>query len=288
MIGIGHLDVCVRVQKLRKEEKRVVPSEEEDPPGRLLPDSLEPSTLHAYGRSPTPTRLGHRGNTTGTGTSNQLRYLRTLLGRAGFSGHLPVSFAFLHSPAHPLDPSLFDSLEQDHDGSFCDLHTRPNRRLLFCLTNEILGRVLRPHLHSRLWLPSSRGPLALSLPVPTGVELLERTWTRILAFPGAHCQTLQDIDELVGSDIPEVGLDGDGVEEEWEEIAVDIGRRILDFLVDETASGLLMPDRGCEISPGGCLTRSRGISGDWLLLARSYKPINPMACDPWSRHERAN
>lgn len=219
-------------QKLRKEEKRVVPSEEEDPPGRLLPDSSEPSTRHA---NPT-----HRGNNTGTGSSTQVHYLRTLLGRAGFSVHLPVSVAFLRSPVHPLDPSLFGSLEQDRnhgvrDESFCD------RRLLFCLTNEILGQLLRPHLRLKPWLPSSRGPLALSLPVPTGVELLDRTWSRILAFPGgADCRTLQDIDELVGSDIPDVGLDRDGVEEEWEEIGVDIGRRILDSLVDETASGLRM------------------------------------------------
>ncbi|XP_068635926.1 uncharacterized protein [Aristolochia californica] len=171
----------------------------------------------------------------------EFRYVRLILESTGIETRKPVSISVTKwkSPSQPLDPSLFHDLEY-HENRYTPtkgpIRLKSYRKLLFRLADEILSQLLKPHLRIKPWLRSNVAAVAVA--GLTGANLLEMLWARMNNFPGANCKTLQDIDALVGQDMPEMALCGGTSEVEWELVVFEIEREIVESLVEEAAVGL--------------------------------------------------
>ncbi|XP_047168531.1 uncharacterized protein LOC124837261 isoform X1 [Vigna umbellata] len=159
----------------------------------------------------------------------EFHYVTIILSRAtGSHSNATTHIPHLHfqwfSPTHPLDPSLFHSLERyptshsfvsfPEDNKDCvferkhGLDPRCNRRLLFDLVDELLSEILvRPKRF--------RG------------RLLETVWERVRSLPRAKCEVLEDIDGLVE-------MEEMREEEEEKGLVKEIEGNIVEWLVHET------------------------------------------------------
>ncbi|XP_068651248.1 uncharacterized protein [Aristolochia californica] len=167
-----------------------------------------------------PKTLGVRDDSTG---ESEFRYVSVILEGTGSKWY---------SPSHPLDPSLFHDLEY-HDNHYTPtvgpVNLKSYRKLLFHLSDEILAQLLKPCLRTHM---AAAGVADL-----TGTNLLKMLWARMNNYPEANCKTLQDIDALVGLDVPDTPLCV-GALEEWELVVFEIEREIVESLVAEAAVGL--------------------------------------------------
>ncbi|KAL2324481.1 hypothetical protein Fmac_023539 [Flemingia macrophylla] len=144
------------------------------------------------------------GATTGEA---EYEYIRTILSRSsGAHTRVPqVEFRWF-SPAHPLDPSLFDRLEPN-----CfPLGPRCNRRLLFDLVDELLSEIL-------------------GAPKRCRGTLSESVWERVGRLPRAKCEVLEDIDALI---------EMEDIREDTQLVA-EIETHIADTLLHETFTVML-------------------------------------------------
>ncbi|KAE9617324.1 hypothetical protein Lal_00035031 [Lupinus albus] len=167
----------------------------------------------------------------------EFQYITGILNRTITTTKL-VFFNQWFSPTHPLDPSIFQHLEQHHNDkgfNFTAKHQlghRWNRKLLFELVDEVLLEIISPRkrekklwfLHGCCWYEGN-------------VEgLVESVWKRIERFPCAKCEVLEDIDGLIKSeDMEKVKVESEeGLEEEGEKLVAEIEADIWDKLMHET------------------------------------------------------
>lgn len=178
----------------------------------------------------------------------ELRYVKAILQRIGIDRDTAISFARWFSPSHPINPTLFSDLEFSVQPPISGLLTRRcNRRLLFHLIDQLLRESLNPHLGLKPWLQKRRmNLLSVSWRQKTGEQLLQQLLLRLSCFPSAKCETLEDIDELVGPDLPEFNVARNGSlsedVEETESVAFELERQIFDSVVEEAVHELISPD----------------------------------------------
>lgn len=139
-----------------------------------------------------------------------------------------MSFNKWFSSTHLLDPSIFYHLEQSTNDNIIiknQLGHRWNRKLLFDLVDEVLIEILKPN--------GSKKKLCFLDGWWTITELTERVLKRVVEFPCAKCEVLDDIDNLIeGEDMEKLIKVED--EEEREGLVMEIQGNILDTLVHET------------------------------------------------------
>ncbi|CAK7337159.1 unnamed protein product [Dovyalis caffra] len=176
--------------------------------------------------------------TTGDGAAKEeYEYLTRILKRTGIDKDTPVSFTRWFSPSHPLDPSTFYYLEHfTTPGSITTyqnrtLDRRCNRKLLFSLVDEILVGILRPYINMKPWSSSTRFGLVPQydrISHMNGSHLVHMLCTKIRSFPCADCHDLEDIDGLIGKDLPQLMKDQSEVAfgEEGEGIVMEIEKEI--------------------------------------------------------------
>ncbi|MCL7044573.1 hypothetical protein MKW94_009815, partial [Papaver nudicaule] len=174
--------------------------------------------------------------------SAEFRYVSRILKCTGIESDTVVSITRWFSPSHPLDPSMFNHLEDFYNStssnrSSSGYQNRSNRRLLFNLVDEILVDILRPYLNMKPWMNTSMDNyLIKKKKLMRGNQLLKEICLQIEKSPCANCLILQDIDALIEKDLPHnANLRTVPVLEEGESIVCEIERDILDSLVHELA-----------------------------------------------------
>ncbi|KAJ8438035.1 hypothetical protein Cgig2_030016 [Carnegiea gigantea] len=170
----------------------------------------------------------------------EFQYVSRLLKCTGIDRDTPVTLARWFSSSHPLDPSIFHSLEAAHYADHQPGLEFFNRRLIFHLVDEILADLLKPYikLKSGVMFGTSQQYNYNDHQQIYGFQLVKILCTRICSFPSADCQTLQDIDALVEKDMPRTGgvqSDSITLEEEGDAVVSEIECVVLDSLVHEVA-----------------------------------------------------
>ncbi|KAE8724023.1 AGAMOUS-like 20 [Hibiscus syriacus] len=162
-------------------------------------------------------------------------YIRRILRRTGLDKDTRVSISSWFSPSHPLDPSIFHYLENDkkNETKSTELSRRCNRKLLFHLVDELLSEILKPCFNMKPWVVNSVGH---GFSYTDGSRLIDTLCSRIGSFPRSDCRVLEDIDALIGRDLPDVKVQGVmAYEEQGEGIVAEIEKDILENLVYEMA-----------------------------------------------------
>ncbi|KAL7147526.1 hypothetical protein ABFS83_06G113400 [Erythranthe nasuta] len=162
-----------------------------------------------------------------TAAAEYTTYVHNILKRTGINDNFtPLALGKWHTPAHPLDPSIYYYLELFHPGGGGGvLSRRCNRKLIFQLVDEILAGILRPHLDFKPWVVS---------PADEQPCLIDEICKRIASFPAANCLVLEDVDSLVGGDLCNKWRINDGFfEEEGERLVCEIEGEIVESLVRE-------------------------------------------------------
>ncbi|KAK8569492.1 hypothetical protein V6N13_046543 [Hibiscus sabdariffa] len=172
--------------------------------------------------------------TTGEEAAEYQEYIARILRRTGLEKETPLSLASWFSPSQPLNPSIFYYLEHltpcNKKTGPGQLSLRCNRKLLFHLIDEILTEFLNPFFNTKQREYFSN---------VDGSRLIDTLCSRIMEFPRADCRVLEDIDALIGKDLPEMKLRSVAAyEEEAEGVVSEVGNGILEALVHETAADL--------------------------------------------------
>ncbi|KAL7108455.1 hypothetical protein ACP275_06G113500 [Erythranthe tilingii] len=176
-------------------------------------------------------------------------YVQKILKRTGINDNFtPLALGKWHTPAHPLDPSIYYYLELFHPSSAGGgggvLSRRCNRKLIFQLVDEILAGILRPHLDFKPWVAS---------PADEQPCLIDEICKRIASFPAANCLVLEDVDSLVGGDLCNKWRINDGFfEEEGERLVCEIEGEIVESLVREAVVEMV----GVRPYGGGTVTET--------------------------------
>lgn len=150
------------------------------------------------------------------GKETSLLYVRNLLVSAGFNNDNILETTSWSYPSHPIDPQVFDQLEDYYNDAQennpcmktsngsqgCEKSKLTldvvNRKLLFELVNEILGKKLKLFLDARPWLkPAKLNCRYMS----TGKKLLQEVWDEISRSPEVDCKTLEDVEALISKDM---------------------------------------------------------------------------------------
>ncbi|XP_010546075.1 PREDICTED: uncharacterized protein LOC104818268 [Tarenaya hassleriana] len=183
-------------------------------------------------------------------SSEELDYITRIFRRTGIDKNTPISHAKWFSPSHPLDPSIFYSLEHfaitsaRTKSSPENLGLRYNRKLLFHLADEILIDVLKPHMNMKPWV--GHYPILYRRDL-RGSELIDELCRKIGEFPLSDCQVLGDIDALVAGDLPETKRRRQlAFEEEGEAVVTELERQILETLVSETTMDCVRVTKRCR------------------------------------------
>ncbi|KNA11625.1 hypothetical protein SOVF_133600 [Spinacia oleracea] len=201
-----------------------------------------PTVHHHRWRSRKDVRSGTgTGNGTGTGTSvMEFQYISRILKCTGIDRDTPVSFMRWFLPSHPLDPSIYHTLEATHYITTSDKfsfeqqsHLSINRKLIFHLVDEMLANMLKPYVKLKLHYYKQDQQM-------NGFQLVKTLCTKIRGFPSADCQTLQDIDALVEKDLPRIGGVSSNLvanyQDEGEDVVLEIERHIMESLIKEICS----------------------------------------------------
>ncbi|KAK8521331.1 hypothetical protein V6N13_077441 [Hibiscus sabdariffa] len=190
----------------------------------------------------TTTTTATNAATTGEEAAEYQEYIARILRRTGLENETPLSLASWFSPSQPLNPSIFYYLEHL---TACNKKTGPgqlslrcNRKLLFHLIDEILTEFLNPFFNTKPRAISGLGRREYFSNMD-GSRLIDTLCSRIMEFPRADCRVLEDIDALIGKDLPEMKLRTVAeYEEEAEGVVSAVGNGILEALVHETAADL--------------------------------------------------
>ncbi|PON69948.1 LOW protein: M-phase inducer phosphatase-like protein [Parasponia andersonii] len=182
------------------------------------------------------------------GASDLYQYISRILFRTGIARTSHVSFTNWFSPSHPLDPSIFQRLENSFylqdSTTFANLspqfRVRSNRRLVFDVVDEILVEILKPYMNLKPWSYTGRtrggSRSSLQFWIMHGSQLIDTLCSRVESFPSRDCQVLEDIDGLIDRDLPQSKIQSSEMafEEEGEGLVMEIERDILVTLVHET------------------------------------------------------
>ncbi|GMI71572.1 TON1 Recruiting Motif 25 [Hibiscus trionum] len=227
------------------------------PPATKIPQK---QVLHAQrpkhgSSSSTPTYIkqepGQASNASITTTISaaggeaEYEYITRILRRAGLKKDTQVSISSWFSPSHPLDPSIFHHLEHSTTSSSNDndknnetkssqSSRRCNRKLLFHLVDELLSEILKPCFNMKPWVNTVG--VGRGFRYTDGSRLIDTLCSRIRSFPRSGCRVLEDIDALIGGDLPDVKVQSVmAYEEQGEGIVAEIEKDILETLVYELA-----------------------------------------------------
>lgn len=149
---------------------------------------------------------------------DDLLYLTKVLVASGFIGNADMIFAQWYSSTHPLDPSIYEKIEEcysddmqfqtkeldtelSHLGSIhgSEVHGRKSeKRLLFCCINEVLLEILGPFINARPWVRQSKKNLCH---MPVGKQLLEETWRKISYYLYPQSEFQCTFENLVAKDL---------------------------------------------------------------------------------------
>ncbi|XP_057484532.1 uncharacterized protein LOC130770905 isoform X1 [Actinidia eriantha] len=199
---------------------------------------LPSCTSHTYNRQEAMHKSTAQGTTT-RGTT-EFQYVTGILKHYGIDKNTPVSFARWYSPAHPLDPSIFNLLELYFSTTTAtakdsQLSHRCNRKLIFQLADEILVEILRPYMNLKPWVCS----FSYDRPM-YGSQLIDKICTKIRTFPLADCRVLEDIHALIDKDLSVSQMRiAMAMEEEGEAIVAELEDDLVDSLVHEMAFAVL-------------------------------------------------
>lgn len=176
------------------------------------------------------------------GNEASLLYVRNLLVSAGFNND-----NILKTAAQPIDPQVFYRLEdyyndaQENNPSMKTINGIQgfeksqlaldfvNRKLLFELVNEILGKKLKPFLDTRPWIR----PAKLTRPhMSTGKKLLQEVWDEISSSPEVDCKIIEDVENLISKDM-RIEAPWAPDNEDIEKIRFKVEHLIFDHLLEE-------------------------------------------------------
>ncbi|GJR45571.1 probable serine/threonine-protein kinase dyrk2 isoform X1 [Tanacetum coccineum] len=160
---------------------------------------------------------------------DHFEYISRILSRTGISKNTLISITHWYSPSHPLQPSMFDDVEQQ----FHLTADVANRKLVFDVTNELLVEILKPYISFKPWAISSQHDTRKM----NGSELTRKLSDKIASFPSKDCRVLEDIDGLIEGDMSRMTrvIAMTAFEEEAEEIVAELERDVVDTLVGEMA-----------------------------------------------------
>lgn len=135
-----------------------------------------------------------------------LLYVRNVLVASGFTGDRAFSRWYL--PNHPLDPSLFESIEH-HCGYVNELGkslsngSEWERHLLFDCINEVLLEILGPFFNHHPWVRNTK----LNLwNLPAGKQLLRETWAAINHYLYTQSENCNTLENIVAKDLDKKGV----------------------------------------------------------------------------------
>ncbi|KAL3699647.1 hypothetical protein R1sor_017669 [Riccia sorocarpa] len=178
---------------------------------------------------------------------DDLVYIRDLLVASEFVQSPAKVFTRWHSPSQPLDPILFENLEDFYNGcqpnvgrkdgrlndTAAEYVVKLNHRLLFDAVNDVLLKKLGPYMTFHPWVQPST-PLLLR-PMPSGRQLVMETWMELCSsFPSSACDVSNS---LLQRDLSK-GNDWICQRKSLEQIGLELEREILSDLIDETVVSL--------------------------------------------------
>ncbi|KAL2652002.1 hypothetical protein R1flu_020130 [Riccia fluitans] len=181
------------------------------------------------------------------GRREDLVYVRDLLVASEFVQSPAKVFTRWHSPNQPLDPILFENLEDYYNGcqpqfglkdgrgvnNTGKFVVKGNHRLLFDAVNDVLLKKLGPYMTFHPWVQPST-PLLLR-PMPSGHQLVMETWTELCAsFPSSVSDASNS---LLERDLSK-GNDWMCQRQNLEQIGLELEREIFRDLIDETVVSL--------------------------------------------------
>lgn len=175
-------------------------------------------------------------------------YVRDLVMASGLTDESSSPHCFWSATGYIIDPSIFDRLQQRTQTNNLYFVSQKRRksaalrekealdqRILFDSVNEIMDRILEPHLKP---LPLIRGPQMRKR--PAGSRLIQEVWDKLQSTP---CAPSEDVVETVYSILQKdlvasqddhwVGCDGELVQ-----VCAEIERMIVKDLVQETVEDL--------------------------------------------------
>lgn len=184
-----------------------------------------------------------------------LLYLTNVLVASGFTGNADMIFAQWHSSSNPLDPSLYEKIEDcyrdemqfqtkelDNELSHLDsvyereVHGRKSeKRLLFCCINEVLLEILSPFFNPRPWVRQSKKSLCH---MPVGKQLLEETWRKICYYLYPQSEFQYTFENLVAKDLNRevVWLE---MQDDIETVGIEVDSLIFNELIEEVVCDLV-------------------------------------------------
>ncbi|KAL3676695.1 hypothetical protein R1sor_026643 [Riccia sorocarpa] len=191
------------------------------------------------------------------GRKGDLLYVRNLLVASGFTESSTMIIARWNSPLHPLDPCLYErleeyyndvkSMEKESSKSKASKGAAPNpiisfepsnRKLLFDVVNEVIFKLLGPRLSYRPWVQPGT---PLLRPLPTSKQLLNDIWTEICTcFSPEGLEEFEALDSLMARDVSRGGA-WINSREVAEQIALELERAIFDSLIEEAVQCLASP-----------------------------------------------
>ncbi|CAM6090930.1 unnamed protein product [Calypogeia fissa] len=222
---------------------------------------LEPQSLQAQSLLFQTENIDIQGFHCPEGRLQELLYVRNILFASGFTNSGQMMIGKWHSPTCPLDPSLYERLEDSYGQADLQVleHSNGNgntknsnsctttegkcdsssssRRLLFDVVNEVLLSLLGPYLSFQPWIQPSTPQLLR--PIPTDWELLSATWLEICSyFYPEGVEEFEALDCLMGRDVSSKRVSWVDSLTTYEQIGLELERTIFESLIDETVYSL--------------------------------------------------
>lgn len=145
---------------------------------------------------------------------SDLCYVRNVLAASGLTGD-GISPRW-YCPNHPLDPSLFEKMENilghNSEGNKTEIQDREwERHLLFDCIDEVLVKILGPFSNHNPWLKDTK---LRSHRKPAGKHLLRDTWAAISSFLYTRSDTVNTLEKIIAKDLAKGDL--------WMELRDDV------------------------------------------------------------------
>lgn len=186
---------------------------------------------------------------------DDLLYLTKVLVASGFTGNANMIFAQWYSSTHPLDPSIYEKIEEgysddmqiqtkeldtelSHLGSIyeSEVHGRKSeKRLLFCCINEVLLEILGPFINARPWVRQSKKSLCH---MPVGKQLLEETWRKISFYLYPQSEFQCPFENLVAKDLNRESAWLE-IQDDIETVGIEVDSLIFNELIEEVVCDLV-------------------------------------------------
>lgn len=171
-------------------------------------------------------------------SKSDLVYVRDILCFAGFRSSSIVAFTAWYSPAHPINPDIYNQLEiyysnRKRTARIPTQKLSSQRRLLFELVDEILCKKVKPFLNIRPWINPKKLYRCYN---STGEQLLEELWSEICSFPQADCKIVEDVNALVNRDLANIEECQMASHEDVEKIGFEVEQHIFKSLIEEAVA----------------------------------------------------